>query len=328
MVEPVPEQIVSLEARIAAEPDSADLREDVLSAYVGARLANSPGYCRHVLWYVRNHPRRAFASCPLAGIDAEAAPAEYAEVLQAWMEQIEAHPSDPRIVRGLAAFVYGAEPGRAVGLLKRFQEQHPEDPDVWVDLGRMSPEPGDRLASFSRARAAGSTHPNLLVWIARSAVESADVETADEVGRELLAVAQDRHGEIGDVAEWQETGAELWKRARASAADDGEAGRLVRALAEYAFHQHWGHTVLGWVAVYTRDIVSAEQHLHEAARIRAEHRLRSYGPSFDLAAALLRAGRTESVLDYLESCKRFWDASILDGLADQIRRGEIPDFDV
>lgn len=68
---------------------------------------------------------------------------------------------------------------------------------------------------------------------------------------------------------------------------------------------HWGHIILGRVALRQGGLAAAEQHLQDAANVSGSPQLNSFGPDFDLANELLEHGRRDAVLDYLDRCKRF-----------------------
>jgi hypothetical protein len=93
---------------------------------------------------------------------------------------------------------------------------------------------------------------------------------------------------------------------------------------------HWGHIVLGLADVVAGDWSSAERHLlaagSSAAALGGSPQLNSFGPDFDLADKLLDAGRRDTVLAYLNSCKWFWidPRDVLDAWGTAIRNGERP----
>lgn len=320
------DRIAALEAQIQEEPESRALREDLLSLYVQARLTAAAPRNEHVLWYVRHHPRESFARCPLAHIDRQTAPEAYAAVEAVWRRHYEENPSDALIACGLAQFVAGDDRPRALEILEGFLRRDPTATEVWVDLGRMHPEPQERLKCFQEARARDSKHPNLLVWIAQSAVDVDDRPSAESTSHELLglvAAARNAHGERLD---WLERGQALWAKAREATASEAEARRLVRAISDHAFHKHWAHTALGLVALRNGDLDGAVSHLHQSAAIGGDHRLSSYGPSFELAEALCTRELWSAVADYLEACKAFWNPQILQALQDQIAVHRVPEF--
>ena len=87
------------------------------------------------------------------------------------------------------------------------------------------------------------------------------------------------------------------------------------------------------------DIGVAEEELLAAGRTPGSPQLNSFGPNMYLARALLKAGKRDGVIEYLELCKAFWHVSsvpakgdrltgneALDRWIEEIRRGEVPDF--
>ncbi len=70
---------------------------------------------------------------------------------------------------------------------------------------------------------------------------------------------------------------------------------------------HVAHIVLGSIALNSRDIPSAVEHLLLAGRVHRSPRLCSYGPMMKLAQNLLVEGQRDQVIQYLTDCKKFWD---------------------
>lgn len=91
---------------------------------------------------------------------------------------------------------------------------------------------------------------------------------------------------------------------------------------------HLGHTVLGLLALKNQDSVTAISELHASGQMPGSPQLNSYGPSMQLAKALLTAGHIEPVLVYLEQCRTFWNmgSTWLDLWERKIREGCVPNF--
>jgi len=91
---------------------------------------------------------------------------------------------------------------------------------------------------------------------------------------------------------------------------------------------HRAHTVLGLLALHAGDIPLAVRELHEAGATPGSPQLDSFGPSMQLARALLREGQAPEVLAYLEQCRVFWEtgAPWLDIWEEKIRAGREPNF--
>jgi tetratricopeptide (TPR) repeat protein len=110
-----------------------------------------------------------------------------------------------------------------------------------------------------------------------------------------------------------------------------------RALAMApTFHDNWnygnaihlGQTVLGLLALNAQDHQAAVVALHESGRTPGSPQLNSFGPTMQLAKALLGAGQVEPVLAYLGQCRVFWKmgATWLDLWDRKIRQGQVPNF--
>ena len=91
---------------------------------------------------------------------------------------------------------------------------------------------------------------------------------------------------------------------------------------------HAGHTVRGLVALHDGDKARAVSELHESGATPGSPQLNSFGPSMRLARALLRAGESQSVIDYLEQCRAFWEGgdAWITVWEEKIRAGSVPNF--
>lgn len=89
---------------------------------------------------------------------------------------------------------------------------------------------------------------------------------------------------------------------------------------------HFGHTALGLVALEEGDIARATTELAKAGATRGSPQLDSFGPTMQLAKALLRHGESPAVLAYVQSCRSFWKmgATWLDLWEATIRAGGVP----
>ena len=108
------------------------------------------------------------------------------------------NPGDAEVARGAANFFCTNDLSRAREILHNIINGDPNQADIWMDLGRFSTDPNDRLRFLQEARRCGSTQPNLLVWISRVAIETADFITAKAIGLELLALVDAARAEYGD----------------------------------------------------------------------------------------------------------------------------------
>jgi hypothetical protein len=91
---------------------------------------------------------------------------------------------------------------------------------------------------------------------------------------------------------------------------------------------HDGHLVLGLIAIDEERIEEAKRHLLAAAETKGSSQLATSGPNMSLAKELLEKGEPETVLQYLESCRRFWDfgSRKLYEWTKDVQAGRIPEF--
>jgi hypothetical protein len=327
MVEEVISKVESLEAQLQSEPDSPSLREQLLWVYFEDQTLH--GHLRrieHILWYVRNFPRKVVCRSPLVKVNPAISSEGYRAVQKEWLRLLTENSSDPEITRGAALFINASDNARAVELLRSVIDKDPNQAEVWMELGRISSDPADRLSYLKEARRRGSKQPNLLVWIARTAVEVDDIMTAETVGFELLALVDAARAEYGDKLDWKEKGKSLWEKALKATGDKSAASQLVSAISDHAYRKHWGHTVLGHVALKQGVLRTAIDHLRESGAVVGDHRLSSYGPSFTLAKELCIEGAWSEVEAYLRACEWFWKDDRLKVWLDQVECRELPDF--
>jgi hypothetical protein len=91
---------------------------------------------------------------------------------------------------------------------------------------------------------------------------------------------------------------------------------------------HYGHIVLGRVALARGDIKSAKNHLEEAGKSVGAPSLNTGGPNMSLAKPLLESGEREAVIAFLQDCTKFWENPYhrAEQWIDQIQRGHTPDL--
>lgn len=96
----------------------------------------------------------------------------------------------------------------------------------------------------------------------------------------------------------------------------------------YGNATHIGHTVLGLLALASDNHPAALAELHASGETPGSPQLNSFGPTMQLAKALLKAGHVEPVLLYLEQCRAFWEmgGTWLDLWQRKIREGQVPNF--
>jgi hypothetical protein len=245
-----------------------------------------------------------------------------------WLRLLAENAGDAEVARGAANFISTSDLIAAAEVLRKIIDGDPNQAEVWIDLGRLSAEPAKRLRFFQEARQRGSKHPNLLVWISRAAIETGDLKTAEAIGLELLALVDNARVEYGDKLDWKERGSSIWAKALDTTGERSAATRLVRAISAHAYHKHWGHTVMGHVALHRDNLSFAVDHLRNSGAVVSDPRLSSYGPCFTLAKELCIRGAWSEVASYLQACESFWEDERLPIWRNQVECQELPNFPV
>lgn len=91
---------------------------------------------------------------------------------------------------------------------------------------------------------------------------------------------------------------------------------------------HDGNMMLGRLELLSNHVEQAKQYLIKAGMTTGSPQLNSFGSNMLLANDLLLRGEKETVLKYLELCRKFWDMgqASLDKWEADINDGRIPDF--
>jgi hypothetical protein len=90
---------------------------------------------------------------------------------------------------------------------------------------------------------------------------------------------------------------------------------------------HDANVVLGCIAVEEGRMEDAKRHILAAGQTTGSPVLGSFGPNMGLAKDLLEHGEQAAVLQYLESCKKFWSQNQkLDQWKKDVEAGRIPEF--
>jgi len=89
-----------------------------------------------------------------------------------------------------------------------------------------------------------------------------------------------------------------------------------------------GNLVLGRIAVKEGRIDEAKKFLIEAGKSKGSPQMDTFGPNMSLAKDLLEKGERETVLEYFELCRKFWEMhrGRLDEWAAQVKQKQVPDF--
>jgi hypothetical protein len=117
-----------------------------------------------------------------------------------------------------------------------------------------------------------------------------------------------------------------------------DANNYARELLKIApnFQRNWnygnaiqdGNLVLGRIAARNGQIEEAKNYLLEAGKSPGSPQMDSFGPNMSLAKDLLEKGERDTVLQYFELCRKFWDDDFgkMDEWSQAVKAGKIPDF--
>jgi len=310
------EDAKALEEGLKANPDNRAAREKLITYYFRANLmSRAPGLEerreQHIFWLIEHHPDSELAGSPEAGIQPvglSGSTEGYQHGKQLWLQQVETHPENLRVLCNAAAFVslWDSKVGRE--LLEKALILDPSDARASSMLAQSymlerlhakSPEEKRTLAlkalSIRERGLEKASHEErfyALGDIAADAFEAGDLTKAEQYASELLQSAQDKKN---------------WN---------------------YGNAVHKGHILLGRIALQRGDISSAKEHLLAAGETPGSPQLNSFGPNMTLAKELLEKGERDAVLTYLQSCLKFWKmgGDKLQSWVTTVKGGGIPDF--
>jgi tetratricopeptide (TPR) repeat protein len=326
---PRSDDFARLESEVEKNPASERARERLLEALsADPERFDDPRRFELIAWFLQHNPRHHICVTPFMYVNPETAPGAFRDLKARWLALVSRDPADPLLARGAAALLATESLEEGKRLLRAAIAQRPADPELWLDLGRMSEDPGERLKALEKALDAGETRPNLLVWIATTSFEAGDYEKAERTAGELIELVDEARTRFSDKLDWPERGSELWERARNACASDVAAAReLVDAHSQHAYRKHWAHTVLGLLACRIDDLDRAVSHLRASADVRPEYRLSSYGPSLDLVREVCARGRWEEGLDFLRVWEAAWDHPRLGQWIAAVKERRLPETD-
>src|SRR6266511_1359886 len=96
-----PDEITRLEAAVAEDPTSEELRERILEALsANSERHNDPRRFELIGWFLKHHPRHFVCSTPFAHVDPVAAPGPYRDLKALWLALVNESPADPELSRG------------------------------------------------------------------------------------------------------------------------------------------------------------------------------------------------------------------------------------
>jgi tetratricopeptide (TPR) repeat protein len=299
-------EVGELEGRVQRNPEDIDARAGLLGYYF-LRQRKAPHlaerHIAHIKWFIENRPEYPLAGTPFSSLAHHAKSPVYEQAIQqvtlTWQKHIESKPDDLTLLEHAAQFFLHDNIELAEKYLLRAKDIEPTNPK-WSErlahlYDRSSPSKAENaLQEMERALSLESNDTRqfyIETGLAKLAFKANSFERAKLIAEKLLPTAE-RHR------------------------NDWCYGNAINEA----------HTILGRLALQDGHTEKAKQHLIQSAVNAKSPQTASFGPSMDLADALLRVGETAAVLQYLEDCGMFWEMGQkrLDKWRSEIRNGKCP----
>jgi hypothetical protein len=321
------EQVVWLEMQRDTADRALAARTVLLGKYfLGKKKAVRAARATHIYWIIEHHPDFKVAGSPDAALFKFQEPVAYKPAKELWLQQCEANQSNAAVLGNAARFFLLNEPEIAEKLFLQAQRIEPDNPqwhELLAQLHSLSARHGSEELRNRKA------HQSLV-----------ELEMAEQIRSAHSGISSEEESQVTELLMRIHT---LPNRARAAF----EAGELTfaRQFAEECLALatsgeipeffrndgnaiHYGHLVLGQVALQEGELERAKAHLIESGRTTGSPNLGSFGPNMSLAKEMLERDERGIVLEYLDLCGTFWKMGS-DQLAewkDQIAQGKTPEF--
>jgi tetratricopeptide (TPR) repeat protein len=314
------QQADKLERDLEVDPNSFADRIELLSFYSFKRVSGELNASelasrrRHIAWVITNEPSSKFASDPAMEFYPETEdpdPVGLQEARSLWLQQVQAKPSDSRILYNTGEFFSSIhEFPQSEDFLERARAIDPADYETAFSLATDYWHDARYSTTSDQLRISAIKSLGLFEQALKNAKDN------DQVLYTLPDAAQAAF-EAGDSAR-----AAAWSTEMLTTAEKPENGR------DYSDEVHYGNIVLGRIALRQGDTTSAAAHLIKAGAVGGNPHLDSFGPNMMLAKELLERGTDQPVLEYLDACSKFWKSD--DGKLARWRAavvtGKAPDF--
>jgi len=307
------QQVQSLEQRVKSNPEDADARGALLELYGTESIHFMPlteagkAARPHALWLIEHQPQSdaLLAAAPFLQVDPEG----YQQAAALWAKQVEQDPDDPVVLEHAGQFYAISDRARAEELFVRVLQLEPGQTMTATMLSTLYQRDEDQ-ATIPEQRAA----------IARKRVavmaNSLDHATAESRFDGLIDLAE---------AEWDANDVE---RAERYAHELLDSSSNYKGQWNYGNAIHKGNLILGRIRLRQGRIADAKDYLLASGRTPGSPQLDSFGPNMILAKELLEKGERDVVLEYFDSCGKFWlmGKDELNAWRAAVKQGKIPEF--
>ncbi|HLN32364.1 MAG TPA: hypothetical protein VK395_31840 [Gemmataceae bacterium] len=306
------EEAERFELQSQQNPGDAALRVLLLGYYFLAHesAADKSARYQHVLWIVEHAPETAV----IAGAEIDLHPSIDGEVYdrarQLWLVQVEVNPTNATILGNAAQFFWGHDGTLSEELYRKAQAVEPQNPQWCTELGRLYSRLARQQTGVTSARTATQAFAEH-----ECAYQMADSEFQQFLFLSDLAVAALEAGEQQKARFYATKLVEEGPQHCACESDDH--GNI-----------HYGHLVLGRLALQAGDVEQAKLHLLESGKTAGTPHLSTGAPNMMLAKELLERGERTTIVQYMRLCLGFWDdgGPKAEEWINTIERGALPDF--
>jgi hypothetical protein len=303
-----PEEAAKLEEKLARDPQDLETRFTLIGYYSTRHDGSFPlKKSEQALWFIQNLPDSDLLHLNvLARLNQHEKGFE--EAKQLWLKQLDVYKGNLVVLSNAIDFFLISDKDLAEKLLKQAAAAEPNN-SQWptrlghlylLQVGTATDRTRQNLAALASAQfelAYQSTKDdsekrNLLIPLAKSAIEAGEIERARAWAVQLLSQG------TTDKKDWN-----------------------------YGNAIHHGHIILGRIALLSGNLTEAKEHLIAAGETPGSPQLNSFGPNMELAKELLERGERDAVVHYFQLCANFWkNHSELDSWTATVKGGGIPKF--
>jgi len=314
------EEIKKYKKEIGDDPQKVSSRL-VLLGYYRKKLLETESkesektYQEHLVYLIQHFSENGIFSSPLFELQPEFAFDEniYNYVKPLWLKCIKDNPDNYKIFENAATFFLPFDKNLTEKLLLKAKELEPDNTSVVENLSRVYDLDKDTKNNESRRK-------NIIKSLAQLELALNEVSISDRnqkilnfvriIETALLANMLD------EVSKYSNILLKVIREYHKEGAPDGDV-------------IHDVNIVLGQMAFQLGNIEQAKIHLVDAGKTPGSPKLDSFGPDTTLAEKLLSIGELDTVINYLELCKKFWEINPdkLDKWIDLIKNGKIPELD-
>ncbi len=300
------QEVEEMERQLEAHPDDVAARTRLLGYYFGKQYSDPTirkALNQNILWLIENAPEAEVLSLPYGHLDKIMDGSAYEKGKALWIAHMESRKDNVRVHAHAANYCTQHDKDVACRCYTHLMELEPKNPKWPAQYGQLL-----MLDARHADPASAKTNAAMALEFLEAAYQLESLMGKDPL-RKNLAEAALMAGEHATASKYAESMLNLpgvgWN-----------SGNNI----------HYGNIILGHLAMEQNKVEEASSRLLLAGKTKGSPQLDSFGPNMTLAKALLDAGEKDSVLAYLEECRRFWkmDRGRLDTWSQAIKSGGNP----